>query len=206
MANRASIRADILTARGFTPLWSACETLVRSGQYCFLLSSLEGAVTVHSDFYRMDRIYENIAEGCDPIRDEEGKILDWKYNIYSFPPIGSPDSGALVTVGDLDRFLRAVQAGKLISPELTEAFLTPQVKYRESDNWITMYGYGLMFYLDKSGRLICYQKDGINAGVSGIIRYYPDWDINITLLSNMESGVWEPIWKIHELVVNLQPG
>ena len=155
----------------------------------------------HSDFYRMDRVHENIAEGCDPIRNKEGIILGWKKNIYSFPPIGSPDSGALVTVGDLDRFLRAVQAGKLISPELTAAFLMPQVKYRESDKWITMYGYGLMFYLDKSGRLICYQKDGINAGVSGIIRHFPEWDINVVLLSNMESGVWEPIWKVHELVV-----
>ena len=154
-----------------------------------------------SGFYRMDRVHENIAEGCDPIRDGAGTILGWKKNIYSYPPIGSPDSGALVTVGDLDRFLRAVQAGKLISPELTEAFLTPQVKYSESENWITMYGYGLMFYLDKSGRLICYQKDGMNAGVSGIIRHFPDWDINVALLSNMESGVWEPIWKVHELIV-----
>jgi CubicO group peptidase (beta-lactamase class C family) len=154
-----------------------------------------------SDFYRMDRVHENIAEGCDPIRDDEGIISGWKNNIYSYPPIGSPDSGALVTVGDLDRFLRAVQAGKLISPELAAAFLTPQVKYRESDMWITMYGYGLMFYLDKSGRLICYQKDGINAGVSGIIRHFPEWDINVVLLSNMESGVWEPIWKVHELLV-----
>ena len=154
-----------------------------------------------SGFYPIDRVYENIAEGCDPIRNEEGIISGWKKNIYSYPPIGSPDSGALVTVGDLDRFLRAVQAGKLISPELAADFLTPQVKYRESDMWITMYGYVLMFYLDKSGRLICYQKDGINAGVSGIIRHFPEWDINVVLLSNMENGVWEPIWKVHELLV-----
>jgi CubicO group peptidase (beta-lactamase class C family) len=154
-----------------------------------------------SGFYRMDRVHKNIAEGCDPIRDEAGTILGWKKNIYSYPPIGSPDGGALVTAGDLDRFLRAVQAGMLLSPDLTEAFLTPRVKYRESENWITMYGYGLMFYLDKSGRLICYQKDGINAGVSGIIRHFPDWDINVVLLSNMESGVWEPVWKVHELMV-----
>ena len=156
----------------------------------------------HSDFYHRDRNHKDIAEGCDPIRDESGTIVAWKKNIYSFPPIGSPDGGALVTVGDLDRFLRSVQAGNLLSPALTKAFLTPQVKYRESDNWITMYGYGLMFYLNKTGRLICYQKDGINAGVSGIIRHFPDWDINIVLLSNMENGVWEPIWKVHEMIVN----
>jgi hypothetical protein len=41
-----------------------------------------------------------------------------------------------------------VQAGKLLSLEFAEAFLTPKVKYRDSDKWITMYGYGLMFYLE----------------------------------------------------------
>jgi CubicO group peptidase (beta-lactamase class C family) len=154
-----------------------------------------------SGFFRLDRAHENVAEGADPIRDGEGNVLDWKKNIYSFPPIGSPDSGAHVTARDLDRFLRAVQAGELLSPELTEAFLTPQVPYRETDEWTMMYGYGLFFYVDKSGQVVCYQKDGINAGVSAIIRYFPDQDINIVLLSNMEGGVWEPVWKIHEMVV-----
>lgn len=156
----------------------------------------------HSDFYRLDRVHSHIAEGTDPILDDKGQIISWKKNIYSFPPVGSPDSGALVTASDLDRFLRAVQAGKLLSPELTKAYLTPQVNYRESDEWITMYGHGLMFYLDKNRKLVCYQKDGINAGVSGIIRHFPDWDINIVLLSNMENGVWAPIWKVHELLTD----
>jgi CubicO group peptidase (beta-lactamase class C family) len=154
-----------------------------------------------SGFFRLDRVHENVAEGADPIRDVEGNVLDWKKNIYSFPPIGSPDSGAHVTARDLGRFLRAVQAGGLLSPELTEAFLTPQVPYRETDEWTMMYGYGLFFYVDKSGHVVCYQKDGINAGVSAIIRHFPDQDINIVLLSNMEGGVWEPVWKIHEMVV-----
>jgi CubicO group peptidase (beta-lactamase class C family) len=66
----------------------------------------------HSDFLRMDRAHEQVAEGCDPIRDEGGRVVGWKKNIYSFPPVGSPDSGAHVTAGDLDRFLRAVKGGR----------------------------------------------------------------------------------------------
>jgi CubicO group peptidase (beta-lactamase class C family) len=50
-----------------------------------------------SDFLRMDRVNHNVAEGCDPTRDAIGQIVGWKKNIYSFPPIGSPDSGAHVT-------------------------------------------------------------------------------------------------------------
>jgi len=158
----------------------------------------------HSDFLRMDRSNANLAEGYDPIRDEDGNVTGWKRNIYSFPPIGSPDSGAHVTAGDLDRFLRAVRVGELLSPESSEAFLTPHVHYQEGDELTTMYGYGLMFYLDKSGQVVCYQKDGINAGASGIVRYFPDRDVNAVILSNMEDGVWEPIWKVHELVVDGQ--
>ncbi len=162
---------------------------------------------VDSDFLRMDRVHENVAEGADPIRDETGRIIDWKKNIYSYPPIGSPDAGALVTAADLDRFLRSVQSGNLLSPELTEAFLTPQVHYRDKDGWTMKYGYGLWFYVEENregggDHVVCYQKEGINAGVSGMIRYFPDQDISAVILSNMEDGAWSPIWKIHELIVN----
>jgi CubicO group peptidase (beta-lactamase class C family) len=155
-----------------------------------------------SDFLRLDRVNRNVAEGADPIRDADGEIVGWKRNIYSFPPVGSPDSGAHVTARDLDRFLRAVQAGNLLSPELTEPFLTPQVHYRQRGDWTLMMGYGLTFYLDDDDEMICYQKEGINAGVSGIMRYFPARDINVVILSNLQDGVWKPIWTVHDLVVD----
>jgi hypothetical protein len=37
--------------------------------------------------------------------------------------------------------------------------------------------------------------------VSGVIRHFPRRDISVVLLSNMEDGVWEPIWTVHELVM-----
>jgi CubicO group peptidase (beta-lactamase class C family) len=163
----------------------------------------EAAMTA-SDFFRMDRVNHNVAEGCDPTRDAIGQIVGWKKNIYSFPPIGSPDSGAHVTVADLDRFLRAVRAGELLSPELTSAFLTPQVVHRTWDTWTQMYGYGLWFYVDQASKVVCFEKEGVNVGVSGLIRYFPDQDIAVTLLSNMEDGVWNPVRTIHEMVVEGQ--
>jgi hypothetical protein len=59
------------------------------------------------------------------------------------------------------------------------------------------------FMLTKNDEVICYQKEGINAGVSGIMRYFPAQDINVVILSNMENGVWRPIWKIHEMIVTM---
>jgi len=162
----------------------------------------EKARMSHSDFLAMDRVHKKVAEGCDPIRNEAGTIEGWKKNIYSYPPIGSPDGGAHVTARDLDRFLRSIQSGKLLSKELSEAFLTPRIDYREKDGWVMKYGYCLWFYVENDGKIVSYQKEGINAGASGLIRHFPEQDINVVILSNMEEGVWGPIQKIHKLVVD----
>jgi CubicO group peptidase (beta-lactamase class C family) len=154
-----------------------------------------------TDFFRKDRVDPRVAEGSDPIRDEEDRVVGWQRNIYSYPPVGSPDAGAHVTAADLDRFLRAVKAGDLLSSELTQAFFTPQVRDRDKDDWTRHYSFGLWFYVDADGHVVCCQKEGINAGVSGMIRHFPDRDINAVVLSNMEDGAWSPIWEIHRLVV-----
>ena len=70
-------------------------------------------------FPAMDRVNEGLAEGADPVRDERGAIVAWRRNVYSFPPIGSPDSGAAVTADDLHRFVRAVLDGRLLAPAST---------------------------------------------------------------------------------------
>ncbi|MFN2225257.1 MAG: hypothetical protein ACK2UY_03100, partial [Anaerolineae bacterium] len=101
----------------------------------------------------------------------------------------------------LDRFLRAVQAGALLSPELTRAFLSPHVHYRHREGWTMKYGLVFWFYVDAAGEVVCCQKEGVNAGVSGAMRYFPAQDLNVVLLSNMEDGAWDPVWKIHEMVV-----
>ena len=155
----------------------------------------------HSDFYRMDRVNEKVAEGCDPIYDEAKTLVGWKKNIYSYPPIGSPDGGAHVTAGDVDIFLRAIQTGKLLSAELTQDMITPKVFYRENEIYSIKLGYGLEFLTMKANGLTFYEKEGINAGVSGMMRCYPEQDINMILLSNMQNGVWEPVRKVHEMVV-----
>jgi hypothetical protein len=45
-----------------------------------------------------------------------------------------------------------------------------------------------------------FDKEGHNAGVSAVIRYYPDQDINVILLANIINGAWEPIKIIHSLL------
>ncbi|MGZ3680007.1 MAG: serine hydrolase domain-containing protein [Ktedonobacterales bacterium] len=155
---------------------------------------------LHSGFFRMDMVNEDVAEGCDPLRDEQGTIVAWKKNIYSYPPVGSPEVGAHVTAADLDRFLRQLKAGALLSAPLTQAFFTPQVLHHVGDEWRQMYGYGLEFAVDETGNVLFAEKEGINAGVSAVIRHYPKHDITVVLLANTQRGVWEPRREIHRLL------
>jgi CubicO group peptidase (beta-lactamase class C family) len=154
-----------------------------------------------SDFLRMDRVIERTAEGADPIRDDRGAIVGWKRNIYAYPPIGSPDSGAHVTAADLARFLGAVKAGRLLSTELTAAFLSPHVVWRERDGWTQHFGLGPWFRVEDGGEVVFLEKEGINAGVSGLVRHYPGRDLTVVILSNLEEGAWDPVGVVHDLVV-----
>lgn len=156
-----------------------------------------------SDFLRMDEVNAAVAEGYAPILDPDnaGRVVGWKKNIYSYPPVGSPDGGAYVTASDLDRFLRSMRAGALLSPTLTAAFFAPQVPCRRmGDGWTKAYGYGLWFYVEPSGQVRFGEKEGVNVGVSAVLRFYPETDINVVLLSNLEEGVWEPVWVIDEMM------
>ncbi len=154
-----------------------------------------------SDFLRMDRVHERLAEGADPIRDDAGAIVGWKRNIYSYPPIGSPDAGAHVTARDLELFVRAVRRGRLLSARSTAAFLAPQVVYKVRDGWTQHFGFGPWFRIDDDGTLVFLEKEGINPGVSGLVRYYPGRALTVVVLSNLERGAWDPISVVHDMVV-----
>ena len=153
-----------------------------------------------SGFFDKRYVQPNVAEGADPIENEAGQIVGWKRNIYAYPPVGSPDGGAHATAADLARFLRAVQTGTLLGPELTNALLTPQVKHSDRDGWTQYYGHGLWFRVEPDGTVQHYGKEGINAGVSAYLRHYPAPDLTVVMLSNREDGVWEPMREIQRLV------
>ncbi len=154
-----------------------------------------------SDFLRMDRVNVRLAEGADPIRDAQGALIGWRRNIYSYPQIGSPDAGANVTAADLDRFMRAVLDRRLLSAELTAAFLTPQVVWRVRDGWVQHFGYGPWFRVGGDGEPVFLQKEGINVGTSCVLRHYPGRDLTAVILSNLEMGAWDPLGVVHEMVI-----
>lgn len=153
-----------------------------------------------SDFFDMRHAVPDVAEGWDPVVDEDGTVTGWRQNIFSYPPIGSPDGGAHATAADLARFLDAVEGRSLLSEDSTRRFLSPQAlhhRMQEPESPTSThelhYGYGLEIEHDDSGQVRSYYKDGINTGASGILRKYPRLDLTVVVLSNSEDGAWEPI-------------
>lgn len=144
------------------------------------------ALMADSEFVRMDRVHENVAEGADPL---DGGAA-WKRNIYSYPPIGSPDGGANVTAPDLERFASAILGGRLLTPAQTEAFLTPQRHDRDLERGSGWWGLGPWFQKDPGGRVDHWQKEGSNPGVSALLRHDPDRKLTLVVLSNQADAAW----------------
>jgi len=160
----------------------------------------ERAGMTSADFCAMDGVHGNLAEHYKQIEHDDGTV-EWRKNIYSYPPIGSPDGGATVTGLDLDRFVRAIIAGKLLGDEWTARFLAPQVKEKETDDGGTLWnGFALEFKLDSGGTIVRMGKDGINAGVCSRLAYFPARDTTVVLLANVDYGVWTMLREIEPLV------
>ena len=155
-----------------------------------------------SGFFRMDMVVPDVAEGVEAIRDEDGVIIGWHRNIYSYPPVGGPDGGAHVTVGDLLRFHRAVTQGRLLGPALTAELLSPKVRHSARGVGSHLMGFGFEFETDADDVVRCYWKEGVNVGVSGMLRHYPMRDVTFAVLAVGENAAWSPIKAIDEAVRN----
>ena len=156
-----------------------------------------------TDFFRMDVVAADVAEGADPIVDAAGAVTGWRRNIYSYPPIGSPDGGVHTTVHDLARFWRAARTAQLFSPELTERFLRPHALHSRTAERVLRYGLGIDHVSDADDRPMYIEKEGCNAGVSADVRWYPNEDVTVVMLSNTSDGVWQPLRDVHALVMGM---
>lgn len=151
----------------------------------------------HTRFYAMDDINENTAEGYIAQRDRNGNTTSWKKNIYSFPPVGSPDCGAYTTASDLDTFVRQIKDGTLLNRTYSKMLFTPQsefikpfTKWKTVPNAAIQHGYGFEFVLI-DGKVFCMRKDGLNDGVAAMLSYYPDIDITAIILCNQDCNIWQ---------------
>ncbi len=146
-------------------------------------------------FPSMDEINENTADGY--LFVEDSREPSWRKNIYSFPPIGTPEGGIYTTVGDLDRLMRGLADGRFFNEQYTRLFMTPKVFHSSYGTIQHFMGFGFEFYMvdDRIRRM---DKDGSNPGVSAVMSYYPETGTNIVILANTNCGVW----KMHHQIEN----
>jgi CubicO group peptidase (beta-lactamase class C family) len=158
-------------------------------------------------FFDMREAEPDVAEGWEPVREEPGgPVKGWRQNIYSYPPIGSPDGGAHATAADLTRFLAAVREGELLSPASTQAFLTPHALHSSKADPAPgaraelHYGLGPAIELTADGAVRSIYKEGINVGASAMVRYYPAQDVTLAVVANSEGGAWGPLRKLDAII------
>lgn len=144
-----------------------------------------------SAFFRMDVVEPDIAEGVEPILEGD-RVVGYRRNIFSYPPVGDPAGGAYCTVGDLLTFRRAVRDGRLLGPEMTAALLRPHCRHGDKDGVTRMIGFGFEFSVAPDGSVREYWKEGVNPGVSGLLQHYPEQDLTLAILGVGEAAVWKP--------------
>ena len=156
----------------------------------------------YSCFGAKDEVCPNTAEGYFVLRDEAGGFVKWKKNIYSYPPIGTADGGALTTVGDLNRFIHALKDGALLPREYADLIFTPHCQYTRNHRFgiKRQTGYGFNFLLFRK-KIFCIYKDGSNTGVSAICSYYPALDIGLYMLANQEGSFWDMYRELQAILL-----
>lgn len=157
----------------------------------------------NSGFYSMDGVNENVAEGYAEICNEKDEIIGWRKNIFSYPPIGSPDGGAHTTVADLDLFGRELYNGRVLSKAMTESLFTPKVVNKKYEKFTAMMGFGYEFIVknDNNNDVIYVTKDGCNAGVACKFNYYPSIDTTLVVLANQDCNVWALAREVQDLLI-----
>ena len=123
-------------------------------------------------FYAMNNLPANTALGYRADRQTT--------NVFNLPIRGGGDGGLFTTAADLRAFWRNLFANRILSPELTAAFLQTQHPFDEES------GYGCGVYKRIDGSL--YAIVGGDAGVGFDSRYLVDSKITISILSNITNG------------------
>ena len=141
----------------------------------------------HTGFYRADALPHNAAHGY--MLDEN--TAEWRTNIYSLPIMGGSDGGLFTCAADLDTLWRAVFANRILSAEMTAAFLKPQVIRDEESGK----GYGLGVYTVQRDNQTAYYAVGGDFGVDFFTAYFPQSGIAVSALGNTNVNTYPLLHK-----------
>ncbi|MBN1285953.1 MAG: serine hydrolase [Anaerolineae bacterium] len=136
-----------------------------------------------SGYFALDRLPGRTAYGY---LEEDGGV--WRTNLYTIPIGGQPDGGAFVTAPDMAKFWDALTGYKLLSPTVTRQMLHRHtvVEAGKDDRY---YGYGVWIRMQVD-RISHYYALGSDPGVAFVSALFPEDDVIMTILGNVEDPVW----------------
>lgn len=138
-----------------------------------------------SGYFRLDMLPINCAYGYE----EEGGML--KTNIYSIPIIGGGDGGVFVTAGDMSKLWQGLLNYKILSEDITKELLRPQVYV----NYDVYYGLGI-WIIKRGDNIYKYYITGSDPGVSFESAFYPETELEVSILGNREFSTYKIIKEI----------
>jgi CubicO group peptidase (beta-lactamase class C family) len=130
-----------------------------------------------SGFFSLDSVTPRVAVGY--VREDRDGEVHWSNNLFQHVVKGGPAGGAFSTVGDLHRFARALQTGRLVRPALVELLLAPK-----PDLGAPTYGFG--FARSDSGRVVGHA--GGFPGIIGNLDIFSGSDYVTIVLGNLTLG------------------
>ena len=144
---------------------------------------LRPAGMVDTAFEELDQDPRGYANGY---LHADGPPDTWRSNIFSLTARGMPDGGMITTARDLARLIDALLGGRLLSPPLLAATMTPQAPPSAD---LEQYGYGLELVVENGGVTIL-GHGGADPGVSTMVAHHLAAATTIVVLCNQDRGSW----------------
>jgi CubicO group peptidase (beta-lactamase class C family) len=175
---------------GMLVLGKIIETVSGQNYYDYIRENVyKKAGMTNSDSYDLDNVNPNLAVGYEKDFTDQGTVF--RNNIFMHVIRGGPAGGGYSTVGDLLKFARALQSGKLVGSEYVKLMTAPKPELNSPN-----YGYGFII----GGNPATYGHSGGFPGISAELLMFNDSDFITVVLSNYGSGSQAVGTKLRGLV------
>ncbi len=142
---------------------------------------------------------------CLPAHCATGYVINpdgqWRSNIFSIPVIGHGDGGVYTTAADIGRFWKALFSRTYFDAEMLARMTTAHVQIKPDSPH--HYGYGV--WMEEIAGQKCYSIVGEDPGVEFSSSYYPESNLQITLLANTNDALWPMEKAIRNEIFGLDP-
>lgn len=184
---------------GYVVLGAIIETVSGQNYFDYVKEHIfKPAGMSNTDSYEKDANAPNLAIGYTRMNSngQSEPTTPRRENTSSRPAKGSPAGGGYSTVGDLLKFVVALQSHKLLNKDFTEIVTTGKI---EVGGAVGKYAYG---FGDKifNGKHIVGHNGG-SPGIAANLDIFPDLGYTSIILSNYDPPAMMPvIMKVRELI------